>query len=419
MFCNVLNINDNDFDSAKEGIVFETVQYGFNIKNNIIIMSKADSLVGIRGKGLSTTIETIINIEGNGIIGQADVHDCTGIEINESSNQNQDHVRIHGNVIKRMGDQSPTPFPQRYDILINNGGHISVTENYCMSDDARVRNSIFIDTPIHAPVFVLRNHCVSTIGLFDGDDALDGKIIVCDNVTSDTTTSGNVGIGMGQASPSQQLHIRKDKNNGGLNGAGILIENTNNDAPSAGDASIVLRDGQLTPQEWSMALDRDVGSKFRIAPQKDTSSNSTGLTIDTFGQVGIGTTSPVHPLHMASGAHVTAGGAWTDACSRELKKDIQELSAAVALSALSDLKPVTYQYKNGDEEKHVGFVAEDVPEVVARNDRKGLSAMDVVAVLTKVAKEQQQKLQEHEAQLADVDDLEARLARLEALLKAQ
>nr|MBC8182317.1 hypothetical protein [candidate division KSB1 bacterium] len=33
--------------------------------------------------------------------------------------------------------------------------------------------------------------------------------------------------------------------------------------------------------------------------------------------------------------------------------------------------------------------AEDVPELVSTSDRKGLSPMDIVAVLTKVAQEQQ------------------------------
>ena len=37
----------------------------------------------------------------------------------------------------------------------------------------------------------------------------------------------------------------------------------------------------------------------------------------------------------------------------------------------------------------MGFIAEDVPDLVATKDRKGLSPMDIVAVLTKVLQEQQ------------------------------
>jgi acetolactate synthase small subunit len=41
----------------------------------------------------------------------------------------------------------------------------------------------------------------------------------------------------------------------------------------------------------------------------------------------------------------------------------------------------------------VGFIAEDVPDLVATTDRKGLSAMDIVAVLTKAVKEQQKTIE--------------------------
>jgi len=50
--------------------------------------------------------------------------------------------------------------------------------------------------------------------------------------------------------------------------------------------------------------------------------------------------------------------------------------------------PVKYNYKADKGDRHVGFVAEDVPDLVASKDRKGLSPMDIVAVLTKVVQEQ-------------------------------
>jgi hypothetical protein len=113
------------------------------------------------------------------------------------------------------------------------------------------------------------------------------------------------------------------------------------------------------------------------------------MTIDYSGNVGFGIT-PTYPLHMASGARVTVGGMWIDASSRDYKEDIQELSAAAAISTLQGLNPVTFKYKAGENERHVGFIAEDVPELVASQDRKGMGPMDVVAVLTKVVKEQQE-----------------------------
>ena len=89
-----------------------------------------------------------------------------------------------------------------------------------------------------------------------------------------------------------------------------------------------------------------------------------------------------------------------NASSRELKEDINDLSAEKAIEALNDLQPVTYKYKADMEDEHVGFIAEDVPDLVASKDRKGMSPMDVVAVLTKVLQEQQKTIDELQAEVA-------------------
>ena len=123
------------------------------------------------------------------------------------------------------------------------------------------------------------------------------------------------------------------------------------------------------------------------------------LTIKNSGNVGIGTTSPNHPLAMGSGAHVTAGGVWTDASSRQYKENISNLTPEEAISALEKLNPVKFNYKVQKDEEYVGFIAEDVPDLVATSDRKSLSPMDIVAVLTKVVQQQQKQIAELEARL--------------------
>jgi hypothetical protein len=125
------------------------------------------------------------------------------------------------------------------------------------------------------------------------------------------------------------------------------------------------------------------------------------VTIDRSGNVGVGVTRPSHPLQMASGAHVSAGGVWTNSSSRDRKDNIAELSVEDALSALAQLEPVQYNFRNDAQESYVGFIAEDVPELVATADRKGLSAMDIVAVLTRVVQAQQRQIEELEARLQD------------------
>jgi len=53
---------------------------------------------------------------------------------------------------------------------------------------------------------------------------------------------------------------------------------------------------------------------------------------------------------------------------------------------------VKFAYKKDMTEKHVGFIAEEAPELVVTKDRKGLSPMDIVAVLTRVVQEQQKTI---------------------------
>jgi len=121
------------------------------------------------------------------------------------------------------------------------------------------------------------------------------------------------------------------------------------------------------------------------------------------GYVGIGTTSPSYPLQMASGAYVTTGGVWTNASSREYKTDVKQLTAEKAMDTLTQLKPVEFAYKADSQEKHVGFIAEDAPDIVASKDRKGMSSMDVVAVLTKVVQEQQRTIAALSKRLATLE----------------
>jgi hypothetical protein len=107
-------------------------------------------------------------------------------------------------------------------------------------------------------------------------------------------------------------------------------------------------------------------------------------------------------LYMAGGAY-TNGSQWIDASSREYKENIKELKGDEAMEALAKLNPVRFNYKAQREETHVGFIAEDVPALVATKDRKGMSPMDVVAVLTKVVQEQQKTIAELSGRLKELE----------------
>jgi hypothetical protein len=136
------------------------------------------------------------------------------------------------------------------------------------------------------------------------------------------------------------------------------------------------------------------------------------------GRLGLGVTNPGTPIEHSNGATLTAGGVWMDGSSRELKQDIEELGSDEAMATLESLSPVKYAYKLEADEQYVGFIAEDVPALVAAPDRKGLSSMEIVAVLTKAVQEQQKEITElRELETANAE-LSARLTRLEERLAA-
>jgi len=132
---------------------------------------------------------------------------------------------------------------------------------------------------------------------------------------------------------------------------------------------------------------------------------------------GNGMTDPQHLIHLNGGAY-SDGTSWVDGSIRAHRSDISRLTLNQASDALAGLDPVTFR-NIADEsgELHVGFNAEDVPELVATKDRKGINALEIVAVLTKLAQDQQERMARQEAEIAAqqerIDHLEERLMGLE------
>jgi len=120
--------------------------------------------------------------------------------------------------------------------------------------------------------------------------------------------------------------------------------------------------------------------------------------------VGINNTAPGYMLVVGTSNAYCDGGAWVDGSSREVKENIEELTSAEAQRAFEKLEPVKFNYKENKDETYLGFIAEDVPDLVATNDRKGLSPMDMVAMLTKVVQEQQKAISDLREEVAKLKD---------------
>ncbi len=172
-------------------------------------------------------------------------------------------------------------------------------------------------------------------------------------------------------------------------GASIRLTSTKVNFSFVANTNLILRDGVSNV------------NTMMIVPS---TLNQNALVVRN-GNIGLRVPNPTNPLQLANGARCTVGGVWTNASSRELKQDVNQLSTESAKATLKDLQPVVYAYHSEPDEQHAGFIAEDVPDLVATNSRKDLSPMDFVAVLTKVVQDQEQRLEQQDAQLKQQTEL--------------
>jgi hypothetical protein len=193
-------------------------------------------------------------------------------------------------------------------------------------------------------------------------------------------------VGIGTMSPVVNLDVRSTA---GPTSLQLSAES------ATGDATIRLgTDGAVN---YTMGVDDSDADKFKIGIGTNFGPDTTTrLTLTFSGDVGLGTTSPDEKLHVMGNVQADD---YLYNSSRKYKDQIKTLSMDQAITTLKNLRPVTFKFKTDNDENHVGFIAEEVPDLVATKDRKGLSPMDIVAVLTKVVQTQQRKIEELESRL--------------------
>lgn len=206
----------------------------------------------------------------------------------------------------------------------------------------------------------------------------------------DISADGDVGVGTG--SPDVRLDV-KDNSSGR---AVLRLQNQNADGFSGIE---YLEDSTTTETVEAFTGFVHSSNEFRVNVV-----TSNPFVILTGNTERIRFPSPGgNVITAANGAFLSAGGAWTNGSSRSYKTDIVDLDASEAIETVKKLDPVKFQYKSEPGEEYVGFIAEDVPELVGMKDHNSLSPMDVVAVLTKVVQEQQKTIEKLSAK---VDELE-------------
>ena len=222
----------------------------------------------------------------------------------------------------------------------------------------------------------------------------------------DISASGFVGIGT--ASPEAKLHVFSTSTTDAFVALG---EDPDGSTGTQSALNIGYSGASFGAASGFINVRPDTNAVAPNPSLRFMTGNTVRILIDNEGFIGLGDTAsgglnPTSPIQYTNGAvtaRLTAAGVWQDNSSRAAKEHIRSLSATAAFDALAGLDPVEYNYKVMPNDPKVGFIAEDVPELVATPEREGLSALDIVAVVTKVVQEQQKTIEQLNHRIAELE----------------
>jgi hypothetical protein len=190
-------------------------------------------------------------------------------------------------------------------------------------------------------------------------------------------SDGNVGIGT--ASPGTNLEIFTDANAGG-----IMVRSDGNTYPDIILNSDRSSEGNYLGRiiaEWN---DTGVAGIYFLAGD-DTSNKDNAemtfwtaeagtpavqMTINASGNVGIGTTTPSHDIHVVGTAGLSTGTAWTNTSDERIKTNIETIENG--LDKINQLRPVSFNYSEDYLEQH--------PEINASKKYNSFIAQEYVDV---------------------------------------
>jgi hypothetical protein len=222
-----------------------------------------------------------------------------------------------------------------------------------------------------------------------------------------TTAMGNYSMAIGNDSTALGYHSIS---------SGYQSLATGNYTSAVGDWSTTMGYSTQAASQGCLALGRwNVG----------TGNPTAWVSTDSVLEVGNGSSASnrSNALTLYKNGNMTISGTLTENSDLRLKTDVAPL--ADALARLEGIRGVTYRMRDGERGPagpQIGLVAQEVraafPELVKEDAEGTLSVAygHFAAVLVEAVKEQQRVIR---AQRKELDDVKARLARLEALLEGR
>jgi len=218
------------------------------------------------------------------------------------------------------------------------------------------------------------------------------------------------------------------QDSGGMVGIGTTTPATALHVSGVGDTEVSVESTAAGGRRWTIqsSATQGLAGAFQII---DRNAGASRLSVDTAGNVGVGTTAPDMTLSVNGNADKTGGGFWATLSDGRLK-DLHG-SFDSGLRQVLQLRPVRYQYKeeNGlgihDPEEHIGLVAQEVqrviPEAVTENNKGYLLVNNdpILWSMLNAIKEQQREIQRLTGEVRKLRNAQQGVAQLQAQLKSQ
>ena len=223
-------------------------------------------------------------------------------------------------------------------------------------------------------------------------------------------------VGLGTSSPDTSLHVGTGSDASLSNGTGYVV------LGSVSGANLVIDTNEI--------IARNNGAAASLFLNNDS------------GNVGILRGSASHPLHVGidnttgNGAHLTAGGTWTNGSSRDFKQGFEPIDKQAVLRKVVELPVTRWQYKGeAVDVHHIGPVAQDFRAAFeVGHDERYITTIDADGVALAAIQGLYEIVQGKDCEINELlerdrgkdhrvgeleqrnAELEARLSRLEVLL---